>query len=131
LIPKDFTPEIIVLDSLTAVASAFVGKEDSYRIYIEQLFRFFEKIKSTTFLITETEQIPKIFSASGVEEFLADGVIVLYNIKRGNVKEKAIEVLKLRGAKHQAKIVPMEIGNKGIEVYPEQEVYGRTEKEKI
>ena len=61
LIPKDFIPEIIVLDSLTAIASAFVGKEDSYRIYIEQLFRFFEKIKSTTFLITETEQIPTIF----------------------------------------------------------------------
>lgn len=124
LIPDDFVPEIIVLDSLTAIASAFIGKEDSYRAYIEQLFRFFEKIKATTFLITETEQIPKIFSTSGVEEFLADGVIVLYNIKRGNVREKAIEVLKLRGAKHQKKIVPLQITNKGIEVYPEQELYG-------
>lgn len=124
LIPDDFVPDVIILDSLTAIASAFVGKEDSYRAYIEQLFRFFEKIKATTFLITETEQIPKIFSSTGVEEFLADGVIVLYNIKRGNVREKAIEVLKLRGAKHQKKIVPLQITNKGIEVYPEQELYG-------
>lgn len=123
LIPKDFVPNFIVLDSLTAIASAFVGKEDSYRVYIEQLFRFFEKIYATTFLLTETQQVPKIFSTTGVEEFLADGVIVLYNIRRGNIREKAIEVLKLRGAKHQKKIVPFQITKNGIEVYPEQELY--------
>ncbi len=72
IIPGDFKPKFIVIDSLTAIASAFTGKEDSYRIYIEQLFRFFEKIGATSFLITETEQIPKIFSQTGVEEFLAD-----------------------------------------------------------
>ena len=109
---------------MTAVASAFTTQEDSYRVYIEQLFRFFEKIEATTFLITETEQIPKIFSATGVEEFLADGVIVLYNIKRGEIRENAIEVLKMRGEKHQKKIVAMQITDEGIIVYPEQEVFG-------
>jgi circadian clock protein KaiC len=123
IIPKGYKPDFIVLDSLTAIASAFTGKEDSYRIYIEQLFRFFEKIGSTTFLITETEQIPKIFSQTGVEEFLADGVIVLYNLKHGNVRENAIEILKLRGASHQKKIVAFQITGKGMVVYPEQEVF--------
>ena len=93
ILPNDFKPDIIVLDSLTAVASAFTGKQDSYRIYIEQLFRFFEKIGSTSFLITETTQVPEVYSTTGVEEFLADGVIVLYNLKRGDVREKAIEIL--------------------------------------
>ena len=124
ILPKGFKPDFIVLDSLTAVASAFTGREDSYRIYIEQLFRFFEKMGATAFLITETKQIPEIFSTTGVEEFLADGVIVLYNIKRGNLRENAIEVLKLRGTKHQKKIVAMQITNKGIIVYPGQEVFG-------
>jgi len=123
IIPKEFKPDFIALDSLTAIASAFTGKEDSYRIYIEQLFRFFEKLKSTNFLITETEQIPKIFSKTGVEEFLADGVIVLYNIKHGNVRENALEILKLRGAGHQKKIVAYQITGEGIVVYPEQEVF--------
>lgn len=127
IFPEDFKPEIVVVDSLTAIASAFTGKEDSYRIYIEQLFRFFEKIGATSFLITETSQIPTIFSQTGVEEFLADGVIVLYNLKRGNVRENAIEVLKLRGAKHQKKIVAMQITSKGIVVYPEQEVFSEIE----
>ncbi len=124
IFPSDFQPDIVIVDSLTAIASAFTGKEDSYRIYIEQLFRFFEKISTTAFMITETEQIPKIFSTSGVEEFLADGVIVLYNIKRGNIRENAIEVLKLRGAKHDKKIVAMQITDDGITVYPDQEVFG-------
>ncbi len=117
-----FKPDFIVLDSITALSSAFRGKEQSYRFYIERLFRFFEKIGSTNFLITETKQIPEIFSTSGVEEFLADGVIVIYNIRRKNIRKNAIEVLKMRGRSHQKKIVAMQITDKGIEVYPEEEV---------
>lgn len=124
IFPKGFKPEIVVVDSLTALASAFTGKDNSYRMYIEQLFRFFEQIGATSFMITETEEVPKIFSTTGVEEFLADAVVVLYNIRRGNVREKAIEILKLRGAGHQQKIVAMSITSKGIEVFPEQEVFG-------
>ncbi|MBS3107733.1 AAA family ATPase [Candidatus Woesearchaeota archaeon] len=123
IFPVEFKPEFIVIDSLTAIASAFVGKEDSYRIYIEQLFRFFEKIGANTFLVAETKQVPTIFSQTGVEEFLADGVIVLYSLKTGNTREKAIEVLKLRGAEHEHKVVAFEITTKGIIVYPEQEVF--------
>lgn len=123
IIPEDFQPDIIAIDSLTAIASAFSGKDDSYRIYIEQLFRFLEQIGATNFLITETEQVPKIFSPTGVEEFLADGVFVLYSIKHGNIRENAIEILKLRGASHQKKIVAMQITEKGVVVYPEQEVF--------
>ena len=129
VLPEGFKPDFIVLDSLTAVASAFIGKEDSYRVYIEQLFSFFETMGSIAFLVTETKQIPDIFSTTGVEEFLADGVIVFYNIKRGNFKESAIEVLKMRGEKHQKKIVAMQITDKGIVVYPEQEVFGGVGKE--
>lgn len=120
IIPKGFKPDRIVVDSLSAIASAFVGREESYRIYIENLFRFFEKTKATAFLITEIVELAKTLT----EEFLADGVIMLYYIKRGNVRERAIEVLKMRGAKHQEKIVAFEITKKGIVVYPDQEVFG-------
>jgi KaiC/GvpD/RAD55 family RecA-like ATPase len=118
-----FKPDFIILDSLSAVASTFRGKDQSYRFYVERLFRFFEKIGSTVFLITETQQMPEVFSPTGVEEFLADGVIVFYNIRKENVRETGLEVLKMRGEKHQKKIVAMQITDKGIKVYPEQEVF--------
>lgn len=118
-----FKPDFIALDSLSALSSTFSGKDQSYRFYIERLFRFFEKIGCTTLFTTETQQIPEIFSPSGVEEFLADGVIVIYNIRRGNIRENAIEVLKMRGEKHEKKIVAMKITDKGVEVYPDEEVF--------
>ncbi len=124
LMPKGFKPDFIVLDSLTAIASTFKLKEGSYRIYIEQLFDLFENLGTTSFLITETKQMPEIFSTTGVEEFLADGVIVLYNIKRADIRERAVEILKMRGESHQNKIVAMKISENGILVYPDQEIFG-------
>ena len=125
IIPKGFQPDIIAVDSITAINSAFGKKEEGYRIFIEQLFRYFETLTITSFFISETEQMPTIYSSSGIEEFLADGVIVFYAIKQGNIRENALEVLKLRGAKHQKKIVAMQITARGMEVYPEQEVFGK------
>jgi len=123
ILPAGFKPDLIVLDSLTAIASAFKGDE-TYRSYIEHLFRYLESMSVTSFLITETEQVPVIFSPTGVEEFLADGVIVLYNIRKGDIRESAIEVLKMRGGKHMKKVVAMQVvSNAGIEVYPDQEVF--------
>jgi circadian clock protein KaiC len=123
IIPKDFHPEAIVVDSLTAVISASISKEKNYRVYLQQLFNFFEETGATSFLITETEQIPTRFSDTGIEEFLADGIIVLYNIQRGDKRENAIEVLKMRYSNHQKKIVAMEISGEGIRIYPERQVF--------
>ncbi|MBW2990731.1 AAA family ATPase [Candidatus Woesearchaeota archaeon] len=124
IIPKGFKPDRIILDSLSAVAAAFTDKEEGYRIYIEQLFSLFKRIGATSFLITEIEQEARKYSRSGVEEFLADAVFVFYNIRRKNVRQNALEILKIRGTKHQKKIVPFKIiSNQGIIVYPQEEVF--------
>jgi len=122
VIPKDFQPEIIVVDSLSAIIAASVTKDKNYRVYLQQLFSFFEETGATSFLITETESIPTRYSDSGIEEFLADGIIVLYNIQKKDERENAIEVLKMRYAKHQKNIVLMKIQDKGIKIYPEKHI---------
>jgi KaiC/GvpD/RAD55 family RecA-like ATPase len=122
IIPKDFNPEIIVVDSLTAVISASISKEKNYRVYLQQLFNFFEETGATSFLITETEPIPTRFSDTGIEEFLADGILVLYNIQRGDRRENAIEVLKMRYSNHQKKVFSLDISGQGVKVYPERQV---------
>ena len=123
LVPAALTPYMIVLDSLSALESAFTRNPGSYRIYIEQLFRLFEEVGATTLLITETEEAPERYSRTGVEEFLADGVFVLYNTKIRDKRVRAIEILKLRGAEHEQKIAPMQITSKGIRVFPSETVY--------
>jgi len=60
-------------------------------------------------LITETDPLPIRFSESGIEEFLADGIIVLYNASQSQGRINAIEVLKMRYGQHLKRIVEMEI----------------------
>jgi KaiC/GvpD/RAD55 family RecA-like ATPase len=122
IIPKEFHPEVIVVDSLTAIISASITKEKNYRVYLQQLFNFFEETGATSFLVTETEPMPTRFSDTGIEEFLADGIIVLYNIQRGDRRENAIEVLKMRYSNHQKKIFAMEITSDGMKIYPDRQV---------
>jgi len=124
IIPKGFKPDRIVLDSLSAVAAAFIGKEEGYRIYIEQLFNLFKGVGATSFLITEIEQDTSKYSRTGIEEFLADAVFVFYNIRQKNTRLNALEILKIRGTPHQKKIVPFRmLSNQGIVVYPREEVF--------
>lgn len=122
IIPKDLNPEIIVVDSLSAVIAASLTKEKNYRVYLQQLFSFFEDTGATSFLITETDPLPTKFSETGIEEFLADGIIVLYNIQTEGGRKNAIEVLKMRYGKHKKKIVSMQITEHGIEVDPEMQI---------
>lgn len=121
---EGFKPDITVIDSLTAIASTFQDKPEGYRFYLERLFRFFESLGSTNFLITEPTGIA---FQSQCERFLSDGIIVLYNARRGNIRENAVEILKLRGASHEKKIVALKITDNGVMVYPEQEVFGEIE----
>ncbi len=123
VIPGGFHPEVIVVDSLSAIISVSITKDKNYRAYLQQLFGFFEETGATSLLITETDPMPTRFSDTGIEEFLADGIIVLYNIQKKDIRENAIEVLKMRYGKHEKKIVSMEITENGIKVYPDKRVF--------
>jgi circadian clock protein KaiC len=126
VIPKDFNPDVIAVDSLSAIIAASVTKDKNYRVYLQQLFSFFEETGATSFLITETDPIPTRYSDTGIEEVLADGIIVLYNIKQKDIRQNAIEVLKMRYGKHQKKIVLMEITDEGIKIYPDKRILVET-----
>ncbi|MCX8175119.1 MAG: AAA family ATPase [Candidatus Micrarchaeota archaeon] len=125
--PRDFQPDLVLIDSLTSISSAFSGEESRFRIYMEQLFRYLEKENISSMLIREVAN-PTHTGSAYVEKgeavsFLSDGIIVIYNVlypdgKRGS----AIEVLKLRGEPIVKKIVRMETTSRGIVVYPDQQI---------
>ncbi len=120
-----FKPDRLAVDSLTSLSAAF-GSTESYRRYIRYLFEKLEDYNSINFVISETEQNPKEYSRAGIEEFLADGVIVLYSIQEQNNRENAIEILKLRTSKHEKRIVPYEITNEGMTIYPNAQIFRPT-----
>ncbi len=130
LIPPEFDPDIVLVDSLSSISSAFSGESSRFRVYMEQLFRYLESHNITSFLIREVAN-PNHLGNTFVEpgeaiSFLSDGIIVLYNVfyKDGH-RKRALEVLKMRGSNIDRKIVEFEIfKGKGFVVYPERMLKG-------
>ncbi len=116
-----FDPDRMCIDSLSALSIAF-EHEESYRKYIRELFEMLEGYNSINIVIGETEQNPTVYSRSGVEEFLADGVIVLYNLRIRGKRKNALEILKMRSGSHVKDIVPYKLGPKGIEIRIDEEL---------
>ncbi len=110
-----FHADKIAIDSLSALSIAFT-EEQSYRKYVRELFESLESMNSIAYIISETDQNPTIYSRGGIEEFLADGVVVLYNIKKNSKRENALEILKLRSSAHKKEMVSYKITDQGIEI---------------
>lgn len=128
LIPTNFKPDIVLIDSLTSIGSAFSGEESRFRIYMEQLFRYLESHKITSFLIRETGS-PTHIGGSFIEKgeavsFLSDGIIALYNVfYKSGFRKRALEIIKMRGVEINRKIVEFDIiHGKGLVVYPEKQI---------
>ena len=108
---------VFICQGLSALAIAF-NEEENYRKYIRELFESLERLNCVSYVISETEQDPKIYSRTGVEEFLADGVVVLYSLKKDGKRENAVEILKLRSSSHSKGMSPYKITSKGITISP-------------
>jgi KaiC/GvpD/RAD55 family RecA-like ATPase len=117
-----FHPDRVIIDSLSALSVAFSDKM-KYRAYLTVLFDSLRSYNSVNFVTTEAMEEPEVYSRTGVEEFLVDGVVVMYNVRRDSVRTRALEILKLRFSDHMKKLVPFKITNNGIVIYLEEQVF--------
>ncbi|MFH0863280.1 MAG: ATPase domain-containing protein [Candidatus Altiarchaeota archaeon] len=117
-----FKPDRIVIDSISSLEAAFRDK-NCYRAYLQAMLDALNKHDSVNFILSEIEQEPDLYSRTGIEEFLVDGVIVLYNLRKGQVRRRALEILKLRCSDHIKEIVPYMIGDEGITIIPHDKVF--------
>jgi len=117
-----FHPDRVIIDSLSALSVAFTD-EMKYRAYLNVLFDSLRSYNSVNLIVTESEQEPNVYSRSGIEEFLVDGVLVFYYIRKDSVRTRALEILKLRYSDHVKKLVPFKITNKGIVIYMDEQVF--------
>jgi circadian clock protein KaiC len=130
LIPPEFSPDVVIFDSLTSIGSAFSGEESRFRVYMEQLFRYLESHHITSFLIREVSSPSHVgnnFTEKGeAVSFLSDGIVSVYNVYlRGGSRKRALEVVKLRGTDIDRRIVEFDIKKgKGFTVFPEKTLKG-------
>jgi KaiC/GvpD/RAD55 family RecA-like ATPase len=84
------------------------------------------KLKSsqlTSLVISELPKQTAYLSRDTISEFIADGIILLHCLEKKEKKIRAIEVLKMRRTEHSMDLVPMIMGEKGIEVLVGEKVY--------
>lgn len=98
----------VSLDSLGAIFSQF---EDS-GIVRQELFRIaftLKAMKVTSIMTAERTDEYGDISRYGVEEFVADDVIILRNVLEDEKRRRTIEILKYRGTMHQKGEFPFTI----------------------
>jgi len=100
----------LVVDS-TTVFGAYIEPS----LLRTTLFQFCDRLKNlgcTTIMTSETQPTKTSFSAFGVEEFVADGIVALYFTP----PHRSIFIRKMRGTYHDKNPHPFDIMSKGITV---------------
>ncbi|HEX8692233.1 MAG TPA: circadian clock protein KaiC [Longimicrobium sp.] len=107
----------VSLDSLNAL---FVQFKD-HALLRAEMFRIASSLKrlGVTLVFTgeRTEEYGEI-SRHGVEEFVADNVVILRNLLVDERRRRTMELLKVRGAPHQRGEFPFTITPRGLIVLP-------------
>lgn len=107
----------IVLDSLNAL---FVQIPDKTLLRME-LFRLIQTLKGLGATVVFTGERTHDYgdvTRHGIEEFVADNVIILRNILVDERRRRTLEILKYRGTPHQRGEVPFTVTKRGIVVIP-------------
>lgn len=89
----------VVVDTLSHVL-ARLGDTPRVRTQLHWLVTGFEALGVTTILTAEREHDHDGIARFGVEEFVADNIVILRNALEGEDRRRTIEAFKLRGVAH-------------------------------
>jgi KaiC/GvpD/RAD55 family RecA-like ATPase len=109
----------VVIDSINLLLMLFKTDEERKKALLS-LSQLLSKNDCTTLLTCETRENTSDLSWYGFEEFIVDGVISLYNVKRETTFHQRITIRKMRGVEHSKKIYPYKITDSGIKIYSEE-----------
>lgn len=109
----------LALDSLSAVLSLHSDPAQARQLLRTLVLRL-RGMDLTVVLTIETEDDPGgALTRYGVEEFVADNVVLLRNTREAMFRRRTLEVLKMRGAMHHKGDVPFTIvPGEGLRVLP-------------
>jgi len=119
---RDTGAHRIVIDSISALG-LYVRDKAELRRMIFNLSTILRNLDCTTIMVSEIVPGTKGISRHGVEEFVADGVIVLYYERNNLAFNRAVQVWKMKSSNHSNKLHPYKITDKGVKINPTEEAY--------
>ena len=107
----------IAIDSLTSICYR-LRTEEKIRDFIIKFEEIVNKIGATALMVSELLPNAKGYSQYGVEEAVADGIILLGNLKRRGDLLRTLQIIKMRGTSHSRAEYVMDITPLGIMLSP-------------
>lgn len=112
----------VVIDSVS-LFTLLSKNNDERRKILTKLTSTLSKLGCTSLLISETKEGTLDISRHGIEEFIVDGVIALFQLRQGDKFIPGIVIRKMRGTDHDREIRLFKITNKGVVVYPDETMF--------
>ncbi len=114
---RKFGAKRVVIDS-TSIFGMVFEKEHELR---KSLYNLIKQLKGIDCVVLMTAEVPEQegvtrLSRYGVEEFIVDGVIVLFYTGIGGEEGSSVEVRKMRRTKHARGYFPLEFTKDGLSV---------------
>ena len=108
----------LVIDSITALCHRLESKE-MIRDFIFKLAISLAKMNCTALITSEISPKTFRYSQHGLEEFIADGIIFLGDVKRKSDLIRTLQLIKMRGIAHSRTRFAVNItSERGIELVP-------------
>jgi circadian clock protein KaiC len=102
----------LVVDSFSAIALA-LGEKVDVRTTLHMLTKLFRELNCTTIMVVDISIGSKNIG-TGLEEFLADGIVILDTSLASGQLQRNILIRKMRGTNHSIKTCPYLITDQGI-----------------
>lgn len=107
----------LVIDSITSVCYRLRDQEN-IRDFILKLGSVLSNMGCTSLLVSETAPGGDRYSMYGVEEAIADGVIVTGNLERRGDLLRTLQVVKMRGTQHSRAKYVLDLTTEGVLLAP-------------
>ncbi len=118
---KQMGAKRLVIDSISAIG-LYIQDAREIRKTLVDMQTLVKRSGCTALIVTEVlSDNPKKLSRFDVEEFVADGIVVLYYVPVANEYTRSILIWKMRSTNHSRKVHPFKITKDGITVYPKEE----------
>ncbi len=110
----------LVIDPISALLFKF-ERDIELRQKVRELTELIREKGVTALITTEVPENSELISRFGIEDFLSDGIVVMYYFREGARRFRGIEVRKMRGTAHSDLVHLYKLEpNVGVRVYPNE-----------
>jgi len=121
---REIGAQRVVIDSISSLG-LYIRDSSELRRVIYNMSMSLRKLGTTSMIISEIVPGKHGLSRYGVEEFVADSVIVMYYERLQSSYNRAIQVWKLRGSPHSENLHPYRITPDGLVISSHDEAFIR------